>query len=94
MNTTQIELGDGVTFRFYGPQTEHRLYQGFVGLSPEFNNSVIDQLMRVATKSEVTSLACSSSEWVVLEFEEHQREWVIERLREIVTQKMKSATQS
>lgn len=88
---TEIDLGSGVIFCCYGPQTEpetrRRIYYGTVGESPEFNSYIIDGLLADLPRgieSGITSLACSSSDWELIEFTEDRRDWLIERLRAIV----------
>jgi hypothetical protein len=50
---------------------------------------VIDRLLAdlpEGLESEITSLACSSSDWELLEFIADRRDWLIERLRALVAQ--------
>ena len=87
----EIDLGSGVIFWCYGPETEpqtsRRIYYGTVGASPEFNSRIIERLLADLPRSidsGITSLACSSSEWELIEFTEDRHDWLIQRLRAIV----------
>jgi hypothetical protein len=86
MESFEIDLGNGVVFRYHGPQTERRVHFGTVGKSSDFNNLSIERSDWGGDESEVTSVACGSSDWVLVQFVEHRRDWVVERLRKIAGQ--------
>jgi hypothetical protein len=81
-----VEIADGVTFTYHGPQGDQRVYFGTVGPTPEFNNRVIDLLVGESggPLAPVTSIATSSSPWALIQFEESRLPWLTERLRDIV----------
>lgn len=87
-----VDLGSDVSFRYYGPQTERRIYCGTVGATPEFNRQVIrllkpdfDLSQNNGADSELIACAPPRSPWTLIQFTENRREWLIERLRGIVT---------
>jgi len=86
-----VNLGCDVSFRYYGPQTEHRIYCGTVGSTPEFNRQVIrllkpdfDLSHEHGFDSELMAFATPRSPWTMIHFTENRREWLVERLRGIV----------
>jgi hypothetical protein len=86
-----VDLGCDVSFRYHGPQTERRIYVGTVGSTPEFNRQVISLLKpdfdfshEQGSDSELIACATPSSPWTMIQFTENRREWLIERLRDIV----------
>jgi hypothetical protein len=93
METFSVELADGITFTYRGPQTDRRVYFGTVGPTPEFNARVIDALLAdlepveagpPGPNSPVTAVATSSSPWALIQFEDSRLPWLTDRLRDIV----------
>lgn len=90
----EADLGYGLVFRYWGPQTDRRVYFGTIGDDPAYSNELVERVRTDCAghpstdwggeDSSLTGLASPTSRWLLLQFEEQRLEFVLSRLRELV----------
>ena len=91
LESIAISLSTGHVFNIAGPQGDHRVFFGTIGDDPDFSNGVISRyLERFADPPDsysgtldgnhISTLACSSSHWLLLQFPDSRRDEVVANL--------------
>jgi hypothetical protein len=89
----ETDLAEGIVLRYSGPQPGG-IYFGTVGDDPAYNNHILrlfqesypesDGSCWGGPESQVTTVACGSSPWSLLQFVEARRESVVAHLRRLL----------
>lgn len=86
INAIQIKLNTGHIFSIIGPQGENDIFFGTVGAHPDFSNELVQRYQdRFGDTNlgddlfgdHVTTLACGSSPWLLLQFPNSRRDEVV-----------------